>query len=575
MASANAPSSRPMSVKEIADQAYRYDFNPNIALATWDRSAHQIFHQAQIYMREGNLGQAYLLFLRYCSLKVDKFKTHPDAKTHAGKLLVKHDLETMKIALDSLEKIKPIVQAEYEEWCKSDAERQALRDQQGQKRIQSKSASQYEQHALNDPSLSTATKLLDAGEYLDLAVDLGQREIRRRDAARKANRAAVVVPQEEQQRHMAGSGDDWNFKPAVTQDLDDEGLRKQMQSTRRRLDGEDGDLRDLRDTTRATTPSQALRGPHRVPSEAPRSSSFHYPSIKKSVPVQYEPQQLIARHESSVQPLRPPKEADFSPRGDYPARQTPLSAPEPPAKVQIEAEKTLMTPEQSQERPARPPKVHETATAPEQQQKHRTTFKPQAYLENGTPIRPIILPKQLRHRFVSIASENTRQGLEMCGILCGTAVNNCLFVSCLFIPEQRCTSDTCETVSEEALMEYCIMEDLLVLGWIHTHPTQSCFMSSRDLHTQSGYQIMLPESVAIVCAPRFEPSYGIFRLTDPPGLPHVLNCTQQATFHQHAVDNLYTSGRHPPGHVLESDDLDFYVYDQLRGAKVGSAHREK
>lgn len=56
------------------------------------------------------------------------------------------------------------------------------------------------------------------------------------------------------------------------------------------------------------------------------------------------------------------------------------------------------------------------------------------------------------------------------------------------------------------MFDYCINEDLLVLGWIHTHPTQTCFMSSRDLHTQSGYQVMMPESVAIVCAPKFNPS---------------------------------------------------------------------
>jgi hypothetical protein len=32
-------------------------------------------------------------------------------------------------------------------------------------------------------------------------------------------------------------------------------------------------------------------------------------------------------------------------------------------------------------------------------------------------------------------------------------------------------------------------------------------MSSVDLHTQVGYQIMLPEAIAIVCAPSKQPSY--------------------------------------------------------------------
>lgn len=104
------------------------------------------------------------------------------------------------------------------------------------------------------------------------------------------------------------------------------------------------------------------------------------------------------------------------------------------------------------------------------------------------------------------AAPNTRQGLEMCGILCGTSVNNALFISHLVIPKQTCTTDTCETDNEEEVMEFCEREDVMVFGWIHTHPTQTCFMSSRDLHTQSGYQIMMPESIAIVCAPRSEPS---------------------------------------------------------------------
>ena len=69
------------------------------------------------------------------------------------------------------------------------------------------------------------------------------------------------------------------------------------------------------------------------------------------------------------------------------------------------------------------------------------------------------------------------------------------------IPDQQSTSDTCETVNEDKLFDFVDGEDLMVLGWIHTHPTQTCFMSSRDLHTHSGYQAMMPESIAIVCAP--------------------------------------------------------------------------
>ncbi|KNZ45183.1 uncharacterized protein VP01_83g1 [Puccinia sorghi] len=55
-------------------------------------------------------------------------------------------------------------------------------------------------------------------------------------------------------------------------------------------------------------------------------------------------------------------------------------------------------------------------------------------------------------------------------------------------------------------------------GQIHTHPTQTCFMSSVDLHTQLSYQLMLPEAVAIVCSPHKQPSVGVYSLIHPDGI---------------------------------------------------------
>jgi STAM-binding protein len=118
----------------------------------------------------------------------------------------------------------------------------------------------------------------------------------------------------------------------------------------------------------------------------------------------------------------------------------------------------------------------------------------------------MFLPASLRSTFLQIAHPNTSANLETCGILCGTLIQNALFVSRLVIPEQEATSDTCATKDEEGLFEYCDKEDLMVFGWIHTHPTQTCFMSSVDLHTHSGYQMMMRESIAIVCAPSKRPS---------------------------------------------------------------------
>lgn len=55
--------------------------------------------------------------------------------------------------------------------------------------------------------------------------------------------------------------------------------------------------------------------------------------------------------------------------------------------------------------------------------------------------------------------------------------------------------------------------------------------------------------------------YGIFRLTRPPGLDHILNCTHSDTFHQHSIGNLYREAGKPEGHVHVHRDLHFYVKD--------------
>ncbi|CAI0467095.1 unnamed protein product [Linum tenue] len=91
----------------------------------------------------------------------------------------------------------------------------------------------------------------------------------------------------------------------------------------------------------------------------------------------------------------------------------------------------------------------------------------------------------------------------------------------------------CQTLNEEEIFEVQDKLSLFPLGWIHTHPTQTCFMSSVDLHTHYSYQIMLPEAIAIVMAPTDDSSpHGIFHLSDPAGVSVIRNC-QQRGFHPH------------------------------------------
>lgn len=188
-------------------------------------------------------------------------------------------------------------------------------------------------------------------------------------------------------------------------------------------------------------------------------------------------------------------------------------------------------------------------------------------LENGTDLRTVFVPASLRAAFLELAELNTSRNLETCGILSGTLKNNAYFVTTLIIPAQASTSDTCHTTDEESLFNYQDQNDLFTLGWIHTHPTQTCFLSSVDLHTHCSYQLMLPEAFAIVLAPSKTPDWGAFRLTDPPGMPAIRKCNLSGLFHPHEEKHVYIdvvktdSGA---GHVRELAGMTFHIEDQRR-----------
>lgn len=54
--------------------------------------------------------------------------------------------------------------------------------------------------------------------------------------------------------------------------------------------------------------------------------------------------------------------------------------------------------------------------------------------------------------------------------------------------------------------------------------------------------------------------WGIFRLTDPPGMNTVLHCSAPGIFHPHSETNMYTDALRP-GHVVEAADMEYAVVD--------------
>lgn len=475
---------------------------------------------------------------------IRNLSTHPDAKQGKDRLALAQANKDVEHGLMKLEVLKPRINKRYERY------EQLLRDRDTRRasattreasRSREQKAPSYQQmtdqRPISDPAVASDTETLAAGDNRDLAVQLAHREIRRRATARKATRQAGISEELEQERRTAGVWGNW--EEAFTKNhksIDQDTLSRQMQNVRLQVNG--------------STSAEERNGSSR-PSFESQKSNYHYPVVPEhhdsgSWKLLPQPSSALDDYSlrstptSTVAPNLPPKGYDF----DMPRNQNAL--PLRPEKEALPASST------SSDLGSNP--------APQQDLKPSTfTFKPSAYLENGTPLRTIFLPPDLRHRFLTAALPNTRANLETCGILCGTLVSNALFISKLVIPDQESTSDTCETINESELFDYVDGEDLMVLGWIHTHPTQTCFMSSRDLHTHGGYQVMMPESIAIVCAPS-KGDWGVFRLTDPPGMKTVLNCTQTGLFHPHGESNVYTDALRP-GHVDEAKGLEFDVVD--------------
>ncbi|KAF8586957.1 Mov34-domain-containing protein [Ramaria rubella] len=165
-----------------------------------------------------------------------------------------------------------------------------------------------------------------------------------------------------------------------------------------------------------------------------------------------------------------------------------------------------------------------------------------------TELKNIHVPGEIITRFMHVAAVNTARNKETCGLLMGRWEGQEYKVVTLLIPRQRATSDTCTMEGEELVSDFAEKRKMMTLGWIHTHPTQSCFMSSLDLHTHASFQCMLPEFFAIVVAPTQFPNCGVFRLTDPPGLKTILKCPDKSSFHPHGDLPIYTDA--DKGHVI-------------------------
>ena len=103
------------------------------------------------------------------------------------------------------------------------------------------------------------------------------------------------------------------------------------------------------------------------------------------------------------------------------------------------------------------------------------------------------MPGDLINKFLNIARVNSNKNIETLGTLGGRLSNNKFIISHLLIPKQQGKSDSCTMDGLEDVWDIHDRENIIFLGWIHTHPAYSVFLSSVDMHNQYERQRMLPE----------------------------------------------------------------------------------
>ncbi|XP_057508635.1 AMSH-like ubiquitin thioesterase 2 isoform X5 [Actinidia eriantha] len=151
-------------------------------------------------------------------------------------------------------------------------------------------------------------------------------------------------------------------------------------------------------------------------------------------------------------------------------------------------------------------------------------------------LKDIHISSQLMEDFLALAGDNTSKDLETCGVLGAFLEGGTFYVTTLIIPKQESSSNS-------------------------THPSQSCFMSSIDLHTQYSYQAMLPEAVAIVMAPTDTTrSYGIFRLSDPGGMNILKEC-RETGYHCHSEPSDGSPVYEHCSNIYVNPNLRLEIYD--------------
>ncbi|XP_065637642.1 AMSH-like ubiquitin thioesterase 1 isoform X3 [Quercus suber] len=471
--SSHKPSSQSIN---IAASAQRLDVDNRITLRYYFRIADNILKQADIFRREKNIIDLYIMLLRFSSLVSETIPCHRDYRgsLQSQKVYLKKKLLA---TLTELEELKPAVQQKIDELNKKHA-------------YHVNGSSQF--HRNNSWDWSPVKKQSLTNYDVTKAARPAARQFPTQSS--RAQQFSYARPVEEQFHKFLQKTIEDGL--AIREDCSNSGQEKSRQES----------ILTSKDDTQkhcAEEPSSLI--------------SFETTQSQPNIIRQPSPPPVLAEVQDSI-----------------PAVSHPCS-PNVLAEIQ-----DLI--------PAVSSQVSESGCGTEMSPKDN-------FVQAESPLQ-LHISTNMMETFMKLAKSNTVKNLETCGVLAGSLKNRKFYVTALIIPKQESTSDSCQTTNEEEIFEVQDKQSLFPLGWIHTHPTQSCFMSSIDLHTHYSYQIMLPESVAIVMAPKDgSKKHGIFRLTTPNGMSIIRKC-QQRGFHPH--------DQPPDGGPLYKTCTDVYMNPSLK-----------
>ncbi|XP_045476678.1 STAM-binding protein-like [Harmonia axyridis] len=157
--------------------------------------------------------------------------------------------------------------------------------------------------------------------------------------------------------------------------------------------------------------------------------------------------------------------------------------------------------------------------------------------------RTVVLPSRITTAFSYLSLPNTKKNLETVGYLAGRELNPTrLIVTHMLLPKQLGFSDYFKVADSTSLIHYLEDEDLMTIGWIHSHPKEIPYLSSTDMHYHAVFQNVLPEAVAVVYSP-IEMRSVVFNLTPDHGLPTITSCEKKG-FHTHPAKHPLTMQSH-------------------------------